>query len=336
MNIKNNYSLKNYNSFGVEAYSRYFSYIGSNDEIKALLEWHNQSELPLLLLGGGSNVLFKQDYQGMTAVIATKGIEVIDEDQYYTYVKVAAGENWHQLVRWSVNNGYGGIENLSLIPGTVGAAPIQNIGAYGVELADCFHELEAIDIASGTVSLFDQKACQFGYRDSYFKSSAFGDFLIQSVTLKFAKQPHWIMDYAGVKACLSGQSITSKRISDCIIQLRQSKLPDPLAIGNAGSFFKNPILSSNEWHQLKRQHPKVSAYPQAGGAIKVSAAWLIDHCGWKGKRFGDAGVYEKHALVLVNHGKATGESLWTLATQIIESVEGQFSITLEAEPRLIG
>ncbi len=335
MKIKNNYSLKKYNSFGIDTKSRYFCQINNNQQIEALLEWHQNNQFPLLLLGGGSNILFKNDYQGMTALIATKGIEVTEEDSDYTYIKVNAGENWHQFVRWTVENGYAGLENLSLIPGTVGAAPMQNIGAYGVELADHLYQLEAIQLSNGIVKTFSQSQCLFAYRDSFFKSKAFGEYLIQSITLKLPKQPQWKIEYTGIKETLEGKEINAKNISNSIIALRQSKLPDPSVIGNAGSFFKNPLLSNSDWQALKQKYPTLSGYPQTDNSIKISAAWLIDQCGWKGKRIGNAGVYEKHALVLVNHSNASGKEIWALATDITQSVKDKFGIELEAEPRLI-
>jgi UDP-N-acetylmuramate dehydrogenase len=335
MNIKNNHSLKKYNSFAVEAKSRYFCQIKTNQQIDALLEWRQQSDLPLLLLGGGSNILFINNYQGMTAVIDTKGIEIIGEDSNYTYIKASAGENWHQFVRWTIENGYAGLENLSLIPGTVGAAPMQNIGAYGVELADCLYQLKAIKLSTGKSKIFTQQECLFNYRDSFFKSTAFGEYLIQSITIKSAKKPQWKINYAGVKDKLKGQKINAEIISNNIIALRQSKLPDPLEIGNAGSFFKNPLLDKKQWQTLKQTYPDLPGYTQANGSIKTSAAWLIDQCGWKGKQQGNAGVYKKHALVLVNHGNASGKEIWKLASDIIKSVNDKFGIKLETEPRVI-
>ncbi|MCK5917966.1 MAG: UDP-N-acetylmuramate dehydrogenase [Cocleimonas sp.] len=335
MNIQKNHSLKKHNSFAIEAKSRYFCQIESEDHIDSLLEWQQHSDLPLLLLGGGSNILFINDYQGMTALINTKGITIVGEDSDFTYIKVNAGENWHQFVRWTVENNYAGLENLSLIPGTVGAAPMQNIGAYGVELADLLHELKAIELTTGKSKTFTQKECFFSYRDSFFKSSAFGKYLIQSITIKSPKKPHWNINYEGVKNSLEGKTISAKTISNSIIALRQSKLPDPFVIGNAGSFFKNPLLNKEKWQTLKELHPNLPGYPQTDDSIKISAAWLIDKCGWKGKRQGNAGVYKKHALVLVNHGGATGKEIWGIANDIINTVNDKFGIELEAEPRII-
>ena len=335
MKIKKNHSLKKYNSFGININSRYVSHIRNDADIEALLAWRKQSNQKLLLVGGGSNMLFKNNYQGLTAIIETKGITVVKNDDDYTYIKAAAGENWHQFVRWTVKKGHAGLENLSLIPGTVGAAPMQNIGAYGVELADCFHELEAVELATGKVKIFNKDECQFDYRNSYFKSMAFDEYLIKNITVKLPKNPQWKIDYAGIKESLKGQQLNALNISNSVIALRQSKLPDPAILGNAGSFFKNPILSETQWQTLKQKHPALSGYPQKNGAIKTSAAWLIEQCGWKGKQQGDAGVYQKHALVLVNHGQASGEEMWTLAEDIIQSVNARFDITLEAEPRLL-
>ncbi|HIO93178.1 MAG TPA: UDP-N-acetylmuramate dehydrogenase [Leucothrix mucor] len=335
MKIKSNKSLKNYNSFGIDVNSQYFATIKNNADIDELLEWRQTSDHSLLLVGGGSNMLFKNDYQGLSAIIQTKGIELLAKDNEYIYIKAAAGENWHQFVRWTVENGYAGLENLSLIPGTVGAAPMQNIGAYGVELADCFHELEAIELSTGKTKIFTKKDCQFNYRDSYFKSIAFDEYLIKNITIKLDKNPQWKIDYSGIKDSLEGQTLNALNISNSIIALRQSKLPDPTVIGNAGSFFKNPILTTKQWQELKQQHPTLSGYPQKNNNMKTSAAWLIDQCGWKGKQQGDAGVYEKHALVLVNHGGASGKEIWGLAEEIIASVRDKFGIMLEAEPRVI-
>lgn len=335
MKLNNNISLKNYNSFGIDVKSHYFASIQTENDIDDLLEWRQTSHLPLLILGSGSNVLLKNDYQGLTAVIETKGIKVIREDEHYTYIQAAAGENWHQLVQWTIDNGYAGLENLSLIPGTAGAAPMQNIGAYGVELADRLHELSAVELSTGKKITFSNEQCQFDYRDSYFKSTAFGEYLISSITLKLAKKPIWKIEYAGIKEVLEGKEINPRNISNCIIALRQGKLPDPANIGNAGSFFKNPLMNTANWQALKQQHPTLPGYPQTDGTIKSSAAWLIDQCGWKGKTKGNAGIYEKHALVLINHGGASGEEMWSLAEDIIDSVNKKFGIELEVEPRLI-
>ena len=335
MEIQQNASLKDLNTFGVNARADYLTEIHNLDDIEALLEWKGQHDLPFLLLGGGSNLLFKNDYKGLVARVCLEGKDIAEEDDNKVYVSAAGGENWHEFVRWTVENGYAGLENLSLIPGTVGAAPIQNIGAYGVELADHFHSLQAVNLETSEVLEFDLEHCQFAYRDSFFKSHTLDKLLITSVTFALPKKPEWKIDYAGVREALEGKQPTALLISDAIIALRQSKLPDPADIGNAGSFFKNPLLAIDKWEKLKEKYPEIPGYKQTDGQIKTSAAWLIDQCGWKGYRKGDAGVSEKHALVLVNYGKASGAELWHTAQDIIHSVEDKFGIELEPEPRVI-
>jgi len=336
MEIIKNMSLKGLNTFGVDAKASHFAKIESLTDIEQLLEWKQSQNLPTLILGGGSNLLLKNDYRGLVAQISLPGKERLDEDADYYYVAAAAGENWHQFVRWSISQGYAGLENLSLIPGTVGAAPIQNIGAYGVELAERFHSLQAINLENGNVYEFDKETAHFAYRESYFKSQALDKLLITSVTFALPKQAEWKIDYAGVKDVLHNQPLTAERISDAIIDLRRSKLPDPAHLGNAGSFFKNPLLSEPQWSQLQSAYPDIPGYKQADGQIKTSAAWLIDHAGFKGYRQGDAGVSEQHALVLVNYGNASGAQLWAIAKEIQLKIEDKFGITLEPEPRVIG
>ena len=332
--IKNNISLKTVNTFNISASSYYFAEITKNYQFDEILEWLTQYQQDLLLIGGGSNLLFTRDYQGLACLIKTKGKEKIAEDDDYYYIRAQAGENWHDFVRWTIQQGYAGLENLSLIPGTVGAAPMQNIGAYGVELADRFHSLKAIHISSGETKIFDKSACNFGYRHSFFKENL-GQFIIQTVTFRLAKQPEWKINYAGVQQALADKPLSAKLISDTIIRIRQSKLPSPETIGNAGSFFKNPIIDDAIMQALKTQHPDIPCYPQANQTFKTSAAWLIDQCGWKGKTQGNAGVYLKHALVLTNLGKASGQEVWQLANAIMDSVEEKFAIRLEPEPRII-
>jgi len=336
MEIIKNASLKDLNTFGVKASAKYLAEIHNLDDIEALLEWKTQNECSTLLLGGGSNLLFKNDYDGLVAKVCLAGKDIADEDDDYVYVSAAGGENWHEFVRWTINQGLSGLENLSLIPGNVGAAPIQNIGAYGVELADHFHSLQAVDLESGNIHEFDKSHCQFGYRESFFKSQALDKLLITSVTFALPKKSSWKMDYAGVREVLEGVEPNAKLISDAIIKLRQSKLPDPANIGNAGSFFKNPVLDAKTWQSLKDKHEKLPGYPQIDESIKTSAGWLIDQCGWKGYRKGDAGVSDLHALVIVNYSQATGAELWAVAQEIMTSVEDKFGILLEPEPRVLG
>lgn len=342
MEIIENVALKNLNTFGVEAKANYYGEIHTMDDIADLLDWKAQNEagqkLPNLLLGGGSNLLFKDDYQGLVARVCLAGKDIADEDENHVYVSAAAGENWHDFVRWTVSQGFAGLENLSLIPGTVGAAPIQNIGAYGVELADCFQSLQAVSLATGEVFEYHKSACEFGYRESIFKEKMLDKLLITSVTFalkKASQQPEWKTGYAGVREALEGKQPTAELISDAVIALRQSKLPDPAEIGNAGSFFKNPVLHHENWENLKAENPDIPGWKQANGDMKTSAAWLIDQCGFKGYRKGNAGVSDKHALVLVNYGGATGAELWAVAEEVMAKVEGQFGVVLEAEPRVI-
>jgi len=336
MEIINNASLKKLNTFGVNARARYYTEIHNLDDIEALLEWRAQHDIPSLLLGGGSNLLFKKDYDGLVAKICLTGKDMTDQDDNHVYVSAAAGENWHDFVRWTISKGSAGLENLSLIPGTVGAAPIQNIGAYGVELADHFYSLQAINLQTSEVLEFSKEHCQFAYRESFFKSQALDKLLITSVTFALPKQADWKIDYAGVREVLEGKEPTAQAISDAIIALRQSKLPDPAEIGNAGSFFKNPVLAIEKWEVLKANNPDIPGWEQPNGKIKTSAAWLIDQCGFKGYRNADAGVSDKHALVLVNYGNASGAELWQVAEDILDKVETRFGIKLEAEPRVIG
>ncbi len=335
MKITKNASLKDLNTFGVDASTKFLTEIHNLDDIESLLEWKIQNNLPTLLLGDGSNLLFKSDFDGLVAKICLAGKDIADEDDDFTYVSVAAGENWHEFVRWLVEQDLAGLENLSLIPGTVGAAPIQNIGAYGVELADHFHSLQAVDLENGNIHEFDKNHCQFGYRESFFKLQTLDKLLITSVTFALSKKPTWKMDYVGVREVLEGVEPTARLISDAIIGLRQSKLPDPDKIGNAGSFFKNPVLEYESWESLKANYPNIPGYSQKDGSMKTSAGWLIDQCGWKAYRKGDAGVSELHALVLVNYAHATGAELWAVAQDIIKSVEDKFGLLLEPEPRVL-
>lgn len=335
MQIRENHNIQALNSFGLAASARYFCSLHTLGGVRTLQQWAQQHpDLPLLFLGGGSNMLFVNDFPGLLVQVRLQAKEILGQDDRYAYVRAAAGENWHEFVRWTIEQGFAGLENLSLIPGTVGAAPMQNIGAYGVELKDLFHELQALDWRTGEIRDFSLEECQFGYRDSFFKSVEPGRWLIVSVVLRLPRQPEWKTDYAGVKEQLVGQALTARTISDAIISIRQSKLPDPARIGNAGSFFKNPLISPAQWDELKATFPALPGWPQQD-RVKTSAGWLIDQCGWKGKRNGDAGTYAHHALVLVNHGNASGAQVWQFAQDIIASVQDKFGITLEPEPKVI-
>ena len=337
MEMTKNVSLKDLNTFGVEARAEYLSTISNLNDIEALYEWKRQNDCPVLLLGGGSNLLFKSDYQGLVAKVGLLGKDIAEEDDEAVYVSAAGGENWHDFVRWTIAQGFAGLENLSLIPGNVGAAPIQNIGAYGVELANTFHSLQAVNLDNGEILEFDKSHCQFGYRESFFKSQALDKLLITSVTFRLPKKPEWHINYAGLREALTGQVLSADVISKAVIAERQRKLPDPVNIGNAGSFFKNPVLKLQDWGALKEVFENLPGFPQNNNdKVKTSAGWLIDQCGWKGYRAGDAGVSDKHALVLVNHGNATGAELWNVAENIMDSVVEKFGIQLEPEPRVIG
>ncbi|MEB8433992.1 UDP-N-acetylmuramate dehydrogenase [Cocleimonas sp. KMM 6892] len=336
MKINENVSLKDLNTFGVAANTKYLCEITNLQDIEALFEWRSKHNLPALLLGGGSNLLFKNDFEGLIAKVCLSGKDIAEEDDEAVYVSAAGGENWHEFVRWTINKGFAGLENLSLIPGCVGAAPIQNIGAYGVELSNTLHSLQAVNLDNGDILEFDNELCKFGYRESFFKSQALDKLLITSVTFRLPKKPEWHINYAGLREALEGEVLTADVISQAVISERQRKLPDPAQIGNAGSFFKNPVLKVSEFESLKSEHGELPGFPQNHNhEVKTSAGWLIDQCGWKGHRVGDAGVSDKHALVLVNHGNATGTELWQIAEDIIASVEDKFGITLEPEPRVI-
>lgn len=292
-----------------------------------------------LFIGGGSNILLCKDYEGLVIRNAIKGIHVELEDDQHVYLKAYSGEVWHDLVVYCVSNNWGGIENLSLIPGTVGAAPMQNIGAYGVELEKCFVELEALDLETLETRVFNKEQCAFGYRESIFKRHLKGKYFIYSVTLRLDKQPKVNVEYGDIKQTLADKGIRLeqagiKDVSDAVIAIRSSKLPDPKVLGNSGSFFKNPVISNEHFNRLQSEYPEIKGFPQDNG-IKVPAAWLIEQCGWKGKRVGETGSHARQALVLVNYGQATGEEIYRLAMEIIKSVEDKFGVRLEPEVNLI-
>ena len=330
--------ITQYNTMGVSARAQYFAEVLSVSELEDVLAFCAHKKLPLYILGGGSNVLFVEDYEGMIIHMNVKGWSIEKENGNDLLLKVGAGENWHQLVLACVEKGWGGIENLSLIPGSVGAAPIQNIGAYGAELGNVFFSLDAVEIASGKIRTFTKHDCKFGYRDSVFKNELKGKYVITSVTLQLQKDPEINTTYRALSEALDKKGInapTIKDVSDTVIEIRQSKLPDPAKIGNTGSFFKNPVITSKSFQALQEKYPDVPHYP-AGKQVKVPAAWLIDQCGWKGKRFGDAGVHKMQALVIVNYGNATGNEIWALAQKIQASVKDAFGIFLTPEVNVVG
>ena len=336
--IKEQFDLSKYNTMGVKANAQFFVEIRSIEELKKALEFAVKGELPILVLGGGSNMLFVDDFNGLVILNKIEGIKIASEDKSDVIIEFGAGENWHKIVLYCIQNGFGGIENLSLIPGTVGAAPIQNIGAYGVELKDVFVSLDAFLINQGDLKSFSKSECHFGYRDSVFKKELKGKAIITSVRLKLSKQGKPNIEYASLEEKLSEQGVSNPTIEDvsnAVIEVRRSKLPDPNEIGNTGSFFKNPVISVNQFDELKTHHKNLPGYPISERQVKVPAGWLIEHAGWKGKRFGDAGVHSKQALVLVNYGNATGKEIWALAKDIVDSVYQKFEIRLTPEVNIL-
>ncbi|HUB59840.1 MAG TPA: UDP-N-acetylmuramate dehydrogenase [Puia sp.] len=330
------FSLKEYNTFRIAAKARYFSRFTSTDHLAALL-----AEIPVspVVLGGGSNILLSGDIDGWVLINGIRGIDLVDEDDRYFYVRVGAGENWHGFVEYCLDRDWAGVENLSLIPGSVGAAPMQNIGAYGVELKDVFHELEAWDLQDGKVRMFTLNDCRFGYRESVFKREYKGRYIILNVTFRLNRDPVFHPEYGAIReelAKMNGGELSIRAISAAVIRIRKARLPDPALIGNAGSFFKNPSIPGEQFATLKTQFPDIVGYPDpAEGMTKVAGGWLIEQCGWKGYRRGDAGVSDRQALVLVNYGRATGREIYDLSEEILQSVWKKFGIALEREVNII-
>ena len=336
--IKEDFSLHSFNTFHIAAIARYFTEVNNIEHLRELITSGRLAESPFFVLGGGSNLLFTGNYNGMIVHLTNKGIEIISRSEDTVLVKASAGENWHEFVVFCVNQGFGGLENLSLIPGNVGSCPIQNIGAYGVEVKDSFHSLEAIDLHTGDLLVFSKEECRFGYRDSIFKRDLKGKFAICSVTFELKLNPAVHLEYGAIKQELSALGIENPTIADvskAVCSIRQSKLPDPKLLGNAGSFFKNPTIDKKFAEKLLDTFPKMIFYPTADDKVKLAAGWLIEQCGWKGHREGDAGVHEKQALVLVNYGNATGSNILTLAHRIQNSVYERFGVKLEMEVNVI-
>lgn len=335
INIQQNISLRPYNTFGIDVNALQFVNIISINDLKELLS----TKKDFFILSGGSNLLFTKNIDKLVIHLNTKGKEILQSGDNEIYIKVQAGENWHEFVLWCMKHNYGGIENLSLIPGNVGTTPIQNIGAYGVEVKDTIFEVEALEISSNTIKTFTNKECKFGYRDSIFKNEQKGNYIIISVTFKLTRNTHKLnSSYGAIQLELEKNNIknpTIKNISDAVISIRQSKLPDPKEIGNSGSFFKNPVISKKQFKHIKQKNPKVPHYIISKDKIKVPAGWLVEQCGFKGIRFGDAGVHKNQALVLVNYGNATGKEIWNLAQKIKKTVAEKFDIILEAEVNII-
>jgi UDP-N-acetylmuramate dehydrogenase len=336
--IHRDFPLQTHNTFGIAANARAYVRIHTIDDLIAVKENSELMTLPRLVLGGGSNLLFSGDFDGLVLQLALAGRSIQPLDDNSALVEAQAGERWHDFVLWTLQQGWCGLENLALIPGSVGAAPIQNIGAYGVEIKDRMHSLQALDLHTGEVVTLNVDDCQFGYRDSLFKQQGKGRYIILSVTFKLHRQRELKLDYGDVAAELQQQGInqpTSLDVAHAVMAIRQRKLPDPAHIGNAGSFFKNPLVSAERLAQIRADYPNAPAYPQADGQSKLAAGWLIDLCGWKGQSRGHAGVYEKQALVLVNRGGATGAEILALAREIQASVLQRFGVELEMEPVVV-
>ena len=336
--VLTNQSLQSYNTFGIDVSAKYFSEIKSTDDFKALITEPGFEKEEKLILGGGSNILFTKNVDGLVIKNSLPGIKIIKEDPYHSWIKVAAGEPWHPFVLYCVERNLAGIENLSLIPGLVGAAPMQNIGAYGVEIKDTCEEVEAVNMATGEEEIFNNAACEFGYRESIFKHKLKGQFLITAVTFKLNKIFKPNIHYGDIKRTLEEmrvQEITIKAVSDAVISIRSSKLPDPKVIGNAGSFFKNPVVSRKLFNTLISKNPLMPNYPQKNGEVKIPAGWLIEQCGWTGKVVGNTGAHKSQSLVRVNYGHATGQEIYDLAMQIRQSVKEKFAIEIITEVNII-
>ncbi|MCB0655307.1 MAG: UDP-N-acetylmuramate dehydrogenase [Saprospiraceae bacterium] len=333
---ESNKDLRNHNTFGVSAKCAYFTTVHSVAEVETAVR---EAPAPILLLGGGSNVLFTGDLPAAVLHMALPGIHIVQETSDQVHVAVGGGVRWHDLVLWAVSHGYGGIENLALIPGNAGAAPIQNIGAYGVEVASVIEAVEAYDLQNKEVLRFPSEVCEFGYRTSVFKTDYRNKLLILRLHLRLNKHPVLHLEYGAIRDELSYMGIAHpdvRSVSQAVIRIRQSKLPDPAKLGNAGSFFKNPVVSRAVYEDLLSKYPAMPHYPVDDSQVKIPAAWLIDQLGWKGHRQGDAGVHHRHALVLVNYGTATGQQLIELSSSIRHSVHERFGIVLETEVNIVG
>jgi UDP-N-acetylmuramate dehydrogenase len=333
MIMQHNISLKPYNTFAIDAKAKDFAVFRSAEELASLLTDHKN----ILVLGGGSNVLFTKDFDGLVCKNEIGGIVIVKEDMHHVYVKAGAGENWHSFVMFCIERDLAGVENLSLIPGSVGASPMQNIGAYGVEIKDVFHDLEAFHIDSKKIVTFSHADCEFGYRESVFKNKLKGEYVILSVTFRLNKVPEFNTSYGAIADELEkmNEGVSIRTISQAVINIRSSKLPDPRVIGNAGSFFKNPTLGYAEYSVLKNSFPGVPSYPQEDGSFKIAAGWLIEQCGWKGYRRGDVGCHARQALVLVNYGNASGKDVYDLSEEIKVSVLDKFGVSLDREVNIV-
>ncbi len=332
--IKSDVSLKQFNTFGIDVAAHFFAEAQNEDQVRSIIQTKEFLSNSNLILGGGSNVLFTKDFDGIVLRNAIQGIEVVKETNDYVLVKAGGGVVWHEFVLYCINQGWYGVENLSLIPGSVGASPMQNIGAYGVEIKEVFHELEAINLKTGEIDYFDNSDCEFGYRESVFKNKHKGEYLISRVTYKLKKKADFKISYGAIEKQLEAmgiQELSVKSVSDAVIAIRQSKLPDPKEIGNSGSFFKNPIVTKSLFDKVKSEYPDLVAYPAGENEMKLAAGWLIDQAGWKGKTIGNYGVHKNQALVLVNYGGATGKQIYDLSEEILISIKEKFGVQLERE-----
>ena len=336
--IKENVSLKPYNTFGLDVNARYFVEITGTEQLLVLLKdpaWASQRKL---FLGGGSNLLLLNDFDGLVIKISLKGIRAVEDTPDHTVLRAGAGEVWHEFVLHCIGLNLGGVENMALIPGTVGAAPMQNIGAYGAEIKDTFHSLEALNLETLETEIFSPERCNFGYRESFFKHEGKDRYVILNVSLRLSKHPVIHTGYGAIQETLSEMGIdtpTIRDVSQAVIRIRQRKLPDPAVIGNSGSFFKNPEIPAGKFEKIREKYPNIPGYPLADHRVKVPAGWLIEQAGWKGKRFGEVGVHDKQALVLVNFGSGTGQEIAALAARIQASVYQKFDISISPEVNFI-
>jgi UDP-N-acetylmuramate dehydrogenase len=340
LTVQRGVSLRPYTTFGIEAQANYFAELTSEADFETLRQLTDLDGLPKLILGGGSNLLLTQNFDGLVLRLALGGISVEREDEQHIYVRAGAGVVWHDLVMYCVDHNYAGMENLALIPGTVGAAPMQNIGAYGVEIEQIFDHLEAIHLETGQKRRFNHADCRFGYRESVFKHDLKGQYVITSVTFRLDRVPTFRTSYGDIQKTLAEMNVPDDKlsiraISEAVVRIRRSKLPDPAEIGNAGSFFKNPEIPQAQFEQLKATYPAMPGYPTAPGRVKVPAGWLIEQAGWKGYRQGDAGVHARQALVLVNYGHATGHEIVNLAIRVRTSVMEKFGVAITPEVNIL-